>query len=749
MEHIYLIIVIFLGLLAITDLIVGVSNDAVNFLNSAIGSRIASFKTIMFIAAIGVLIGATFSSGMMEVARNGMFNPEMFTFKDVMVIFIAVMVADVILLDIFNSFGLPTSTTVSLVFDLLGASVAVAVYKLAGTEDGLSAIGEYINTANALGIISGILISVAVAFTVGCVVQYISRLIFTFSYEKTYKYYGGIFGGLSVTAIFYFLIMKGAKGSSFMPAEVLSFINDHTFPILLATFAFLTLLFQTLILLFKTNILKFIILTGTFSLAFAFAGNDLVNFIGVPLAGLESYTTFVANGGDANALNMMMNSLHDTVQTPTYFLLAAGVIMVLTLYFSRKAKKVIQTSIQLSSQSQDKENFQSTPLSRAIVRVVLKAGESIDRFIPNQVSNWVATRFEKPKTEPGADILPFDQIRASVNLVVSSILIASATALTLPLSTTYVTFMVAMGTSLIDGAWGRDTAVYRVSGVITIIGGWFFTGFSAFTLAFVMGMVVMWGGFVSVIVLSVVVIYLIISSNFIHKKGDDDQELKMPENLIAKSFNKAGVFNAVYDRIENATERVSGMFDTAIDSIVQNNLKDLKVVNKEATEFNQYTKNIKRNIPEMMSNMTEESIETGHYYVQILEQLRDIAHCITFITQPSYEHINNNHTPFHEEQNEALKALQKKFDSFMSLIMATLKAKRFEDFTPILEGRDEILALITDLQKDHLRYLREYHVSTKSSVLYLAILNQSRYLVIHMASLMKALKAFYQYKPNM
>lgn len=748
MEHIYLIIVIFLGLLAITDLIVGVSNDAVNFLNSAIGSKIASFKTIMLVAAIGVLIGATFSSGMMEVARSGMFNPDMFTFKDVMVIFIAVMVADVILLDIFNSFGLPTSTTVSLVFDLLGASVAVAVYKLSGTEEGLSAIGEYINTANALGIISGILISVVVAFTVGCVVQYISRLIFTFSYEKTYKYFGGIFGGLSVTAIFYFLIMKGAKGSSFMPAEVLNYINAHTFPILLATFTLLTIIFQSLILLFKTNILKFIILAGTFSLAFAFAGNDLVNFIGVPLAGLESYNTFVASGGDSNALNMMMHSLHNSVQTPTYFLLAAGLVMVLTLYFSRKAKKVIQTSIQLSSQSQDKENFQSTPLSRAIVRVVLNIGEVIHRFIPKQLTNWVDKRFEKPKVEPGAAVLPFDQIRASVNLVVSSILIASATALTLPLSTTYVTFMVAMGTSLIDGAWGRDTAVYRVSGVITIIGGWFFTGISAFTLAFVMGMIVMWGGFIAILILAVVIIYLIISSNFIHKKGEDDNIMSMPESLIAETLNKNGIFNATYERIENAAERISILFDTAIDSISQNKLKELKAVNKEAAEFNQYTKNIKRNIPEVMANMTEESVETGHYYVQILDQMREIAHCITFITQPGYEHINNNHTPFHEEQNDALRVLQKKFDSYMKLILSYLKEKRFDDFTPVFDGRDEILTLITELQKDHLRYLREYHVSTKSSVLYLAILNQSRNLAIHMASLMKALKAFYHYKPN-
>lgn len=747
MEHIYLIIVIFLGLLAITDLVVGVSNDAVNFLNSAIGSKVASFKTIIFIAAVGVLVGATFSSGMMEVARSGMFNPDMFNFQEVMTIFVAVMISDVILLDVFNSYGLPTSTTVSLVFELLGASVAVAIYKLVGTTEGMSAIGEYINTANALGIISGILISVAVAFTVGCVVQYISRLIFTFSYERTYKYFGGIFGGLSVTAIFYFLIMKGAKGASFMPAELIDFINAHTLYILLSAFVILSLFFTLLIVLFKANILKFIILAGTFSLAFAFAGNDLVNFIGVPLAGLESYNTFVANGADKEALGTIMSDLRNPVQTPTYFLLAAGLVMVLTLYFSRKAKKVIQTSIQLSSQSQDKENFESTPLSRAIVRVVLRMSESVDKVIPKPVSKWIATRFEKPKAEPGAAVLPFDQIRASVNLVVSSILIASATALTLPLSTTYVTFMVAMGTSLIDGAWGRDTAVYRVSGVITIIGGWFFTGFSAFTMAFIIGIAVMWGGYVTILIMSVIVIYLIVSSNFIHKKGNDDQDGGISESLLAKSFNKTGVFNAVYERIEDATERVSGMFDNAIDSIAQNNLKELKVVNKEAAEFNQYTKNIKRNIPEMMANMTEESIETGHYYVQILEHLRDIAHCITFITQPSYEHINNNHTPFHEEQNEALKALQKRFDSFMKLIMATLKAKRFEDFTPILEGRDEILALITELQKDHLRYLREYHVSTKSSVLYLAILNQSRYLVIHMASLMKALKAFYHYKP--
>ncbi|MGL4780485.1 MAG: inorganic phosphate transporter [Bacteroidales bacterium] len=747
MEHIYLIIVIFLGLLAISDLIVGVSNDAVNFLNSAIGSKIAPFRTIMLVAAMGVLIGATFSSGMMEVARSGIFNPEMLSFKEVMVIFMAVMITDVALLNIFNSFGLPTSTTVSLVFELLGGSVAVAVYKLIGTENGLSQIGEYINTANALGITSGILISVAVAFTVGCIVQYISRILFTFNYGNTYRYFGGIFAGISVTTVFYFLVMKGAKGSSFMTNEMISFINEHTTTILLASFLIFTVIFQAAILFFKANVFKFIILAGTFSLAFAFAGNDLVNFIGVPLAGLESYRDFVANGAGDSAASMLMSSLTDPVKTPTYLLLIAGCIMILTLYFSKKAKKVIQTSIQLSSQSQEKENFQSTPLSRAVVRVVIKASDSIDRYIPESVNRWIAGRFIKPKLEPGAEVLPFDHIRASVNLVVSAILIASATSLKLPLSTTYVTFMVAMGTSLIDGAWGRDTAVYRVSGVITIIGGWFFTGFSAFTAAFLLGILIMWGNFYIVFLLAAFVIYLIVKSNFFPKK-DEDENGTLTSDLLFDISSKTEAFNACYTRIQDATGRVMVLFNHSMQHIIGYNLKGLKEVRKDTDDFNQYTKNIKRNIPEIMNSLSEESVEAGHYYVQILDQMREIAHSLTFIAQPSYEHMNNNHTPFHEEQTVALRLMQNKFNNYFIIINKYLSDKNYEDLNLVFNERDEILELIVEMQKEHLRYLREYHVSTKSSVLYLAILNQSKNLAIHMASLMKALRAFYYYKRN-
>ena len=471
MESYFILILAFLALLAAFDLFVGVSNDAVNFLNSAIGSRIASFKTIMIVASLGVLIGATFSSGMMEIARSGVFNPQMFTFSEIIVIFFAVMVTDVLLLDIFNSFGLPTSTTVSIVFELLGGAVAAAAYKIWLQGDSFLTIASYINNEKALAIISGILVSVVVAFVAGTVVQYICRLIFTFDFDRVYRKIGGIFGGIALTSIFYFLVMKGLKGTSFMRKEYIDTIDAHTWPILISTFIVLTVLFQLLIKYKNTNIFRIIILSGTFALAFAFAGNDLVNFVGVPLAAYESYNSFIASGVAANLFTM--ESLKQAVQTPTIFLLLSGLIMVLTLWFSKKAHRVVQTSISLSSSTQgEQEQFGSSLPGRVIVRSALRFGTLVNQFMPAAIRKGIDSRMVKP---------PFDYVRASVNLVVAAILIASATSLKLPLSTTYVTFMVAMGSSFADGAWDRESAVYRISGVLMVISGWFLTAFSAFT----------------------------------------------------------------------------------------------------------------------------------------------------------------------------------------------------------------------------------------------------------------------------
>jgi len=498
MDSMYLVLVAVLFALAISDLIVGVSNDAVNFLNSAIGSKAASIKVVMALAALGVLVGAVFSSGMMEIARKGIFHPEMFSFSEIIVIFIAVMVTDVILLDTFNTFGLPTSTTVSIVFELLGAAVAVSIVKISGNADQTMAeLGTYINTSKALAIISGILLSVVIAFSVGAIIQYFARLLFTFQYKKNLKFFGALFGGLSLTVITYFMLIKGIKGASFMDVATKDYITDNALFLLSISFVGWTFVLQMLYWLFNVNPLKIVVLAGTFSLAMAFAGNDLVNFIGVPLGGLQAYDLFSAVPG-ADPDTFMMTGLTGKAQSPTWILLLAGVVMMITLYTSSKAKAVVKTSVDLSRQGEGSERFESSFMSRMVVRSAKNLNSSISRVLPQGVRNSIDNRFQAPDEPVEGVPVAFDLIRASSNLVVASILIAIGTSLKLPLSTTYVTFMVAMGTSLADRAWGRDSAVYRITGVLSIIGGWFFTAFAAFTLAFLMALLFTFGGFVAI-----------------------------------------------------------------------------------------------------------------------------------------------------------------------------------------------------------------------------------------------------------
>ena len=487
MEQIYVIMLIVLGVLAVMDLVVGVSNDAVNFLNSSIGSKAVSFKTTMIVASFGVLIGALFSSGMMEIARSGIFIPSMFSFNDVMIIFLAVMITDILLLDVFNSIGLPTSTTVSIIFELLGAAVCLALYKIYMSDDSFDTLGNYINTKKASTIVYSILLSVILSFSLGSFVQYISRLIFTFHYEKKLKYFGAIFGGVAISAITFFILIKGLKGVSFISKEQFAWIDANQFLILGANFIVFTLLSQLLISYFKINILKVIIIIGTFALALAFAGNDLVNFIGVPIAAFNSYEIF--NGSGVSGDDFMMGALaNDDIVAPFYFLLLAGVVMVVTLWTSKKAKSVIETGVNLSRQGEGDEKFTPNTTSRFIVRSGVYMGEGINYFLPKKLQIKIDSRFENiEKSTKRSDNEPaFDMVRASVNLMVASILIAIGTSLKLPLSTTYVTFMVAMGTSFADRAWDRESAVYRIAGVFKVINGWLFTALIAFLMAFLM-----------------------------------------------------------------------------------------------------------------------------------------------------------------------------------------------------------------------------------------------------------------------
>ena len=528
MEYVFLGIIVFLFILAVFDLSVGVSNDAVNFLNSAIGAKAARFKTVIIIAAVGVFLGAVMSNGMMDIARHGIFRPENFSFFDLICIFMAVMITDIILLDVFNSLGMPTSTTVSMVFELLGATFAVSIFKLAHDASGLT-FADLLNTEKALSVILGIFLSVAIAFVFGTLVQYLSRLWFTFNYKKSLSWKIGLFGGLSITAIVYFLLLKGAKSLTFMTPEIKDFIHNNTFLILTCCFAFFTLLCQILHWL-KVNVFKVIVLTGTFALAMAFAGNDLVNFIGVPLSGFSSYQDYMANGS-GNPETFMMGSLNGPATTPTIFLIGAGIIMIIALATSRKAKKVVETSVNLSRQDNGDEMFGSSRIARRLTRISISMSEWIIRHTPDRVRRWAARRFDTNEAiiEDGA---AFDLVRGSVNLVLAGALIALGTSLKLPLSTTYVTFMVAMGTSLADRAWGRDSAVFRITGVISVIGGWFITAGVAFIGAGLIVSLMHVGGTVAIVIATVIAIAILIRSNFSHKKEEEKGEGALFQTII-------------------------------------------------------------------------------------------------------------------------------------------------------------------------------------------------------------------------
>ncbi|MDO4195100.1 MAG: inorganic phosphate transporter, partial [Prevotellaceae bacterium] len=578
MNTIFLGIVIFLCMLAVFDLVVGVSNDAVNFLNSAIGAKVAKFRTIVAIAAVGVFAGAAMSNGMMDVARHGIMTPEYFSFYEVMCVFLAVMVTDVILLDIFNTLGMPTSTTVSMVFELLGGAFAVAILKIAHgatSSDGtLLALGDLLNTEKAISVIMGIFLSVAIAFIVGMVVMWVSRMVFTFTYRvngKTTAYNGnmggltssslkiGIFSGIAVTSIVWFLLINGLKNSSFMSPELKEMINSNTLYILCGGVAVFSII-MTIASAIKLPVLKFVVLLGTFALAMAFAGNDLVNFVGVPLTGLEAYQDYVANGA-GNPDTFFMQSLMDCAHTPTIFLIGAGVVMVLSLIFSKKAQNVVKTSVDLSRQDDGDEMFGSSPVARALVRNSHVTSNFITKFIPDSLLHWIDTRFnsEEMKLPQGA---AFDLIRAAVNLVLAGLLVAIGTSMKLPLSTTYVTFMVAMGTSLADRAWGRESAVFRITGVISVIGGWFITAGVAFVFCFLLTNTMYFGSYVAMALAIILAIYLLIRSNFKKSQKDEKDEESLFTQIL-KSKDKTIIWGLLCEHISKGNAaRVKFVIDT-------------------------------------------------------------------------------------------------------------------------------------------------------------------------------------------
>jgi phosphate/sulfate permease len=744
METVYLIIVILLFILAASDLVVGVSNDAVNFLNSAVGSKVASFKVIMLIAAVGILIGAVFSSGMMEVARKGIFNPGEFYFSEIMIIFMAVMVTDVLLLDAYNTLGLPTSTTVSIVFELLGAAVGMASIKLMLSEGNMN-IGQFINSSKALAIISGILLSVGVAFTVGAIIQYITRIAFSFNFEKRIKYIGAIWGGIAFTALTYFILIKGAKGASFMSVDIKSWISDNSLLIIVCSLIGWTILLQLLYWLFRINILKIIVLVGTFSLAMAFAGNDLVNFIGVPIAGYNSWEIYTSSQV-GNPDGLLMSALGGKVPTPEAFLLAAGVIMVITLYFSKKARSVLKTSIDLSRQDEGEERFRPTWISKVLVRSSLQASNNIKKYLPKYFIRTIEKQFE-PKREKVAikDAPAFDLIRASVNLTVASVLIAFGTSLKLPLSTTYVTFMVAMGTSLADNAWGRESAVYRISGVMTVIGGWFLTALSAFTVAFIVVYVFHYGGLYSMFGMIALVAYIIYRSHAYHKKSmsEEDDDSEVVDNLSRENIADKSI-NTITKNLKN----VITSYKSIIDALEKEDNKKLKKIKRELDSISAKTKYLKDHINIIVDKLKEGSEDTAYYFVQVLDFMREMLHSISFICGPAFEHVDNNHKPLISEQIEELRKLYNSLDNIISDIATSIESGDYSSQDRIQSQLTGIIDIIEQSNKKQIKRIKNSVVGTKNSMLFMNIINESKHLALHAVNLYKSQRDFVDYKNN-
>ena len=653
MGNIYLILVAVLAVLAIGDLIVGVSNDAVNFLNSAVGSKAIPFKTIMILAALGVACGALFSSGLMEVARKGIFNPGEFYFNEIILIFTAVMLTDILLLDFFNTLGMPTSTTVSIVFTLLGAAVFMSIIKISETSGDFSEIVNYINTTKAIQIISGILLSVVVALTVGAIVQWFARLFLTYEFENKAIWISALFGGIALSAITYFILIKGIKGTPFATLEfdiiggmkIKDFLEQEVLKVTIINFTLWFGVSFFLIKFLKANIYKIIIGTGTFALALAFAGNDLVNFIGVPIAAYQSYEAWVTSGVAASEFSMGV--LSSKVPTPTILLLLSGGIMVLTLWLSTKAKKVMKTSLDLSDQNSIKERFQPNFLSKGIVKSFQLVGSGLNALIPSSFKKKIEIQFADAdlvlKNQNDKDAPSFDMLRACINLVVASILISIATSYKLPLSTTYVTFMVAMGTSLADRAWKKDSAVYRVAGVLSVVGGWFLTAFAAFIVSGIIVTIIYLGG-PQAIAIILFIILLIIGKNYLKHKNENFDIIDLDSLVKSESNSIKGVMDESTKNVIKVFKRVDKIYAILSEGLAKHDKKTLKKGRKNINRLTDDVENLRENIFYFIKNLEESSLSASNFYIVILSLIQDITDDLEYIVKKSYKHVNNDHS---------------------------------------------------------------------------------------------------------
>ncbi len=730
--------IIALAFLAIADLIVGVSNDAVNFLNSAIGSKAISFKTIMIVASLGIALGAIFSSGMMEVARKGIFNPGEFMFDEIMFIFMAVMITDILLLDFFNTVGMPTSTTVSIVFELLGASVAMALIKVGADNGGFADVVNYINTSKATEIIFGILLSVVVAFSVGAFVQWLSRLLLSYNFEKKANWVGAVFGGAALSAITYFILMKGIKGTAFAE-ESLDFIGDMTIKdyleakwatLITANFVLWSILSYILINFTKTNIYKLIIGVGTFALALAFAGNDLVNFIGVPIAAWQSYEAWAASGIAASEFSMSV--LSSKVPTPTLLLFISGMVMVATLWLSKKARYVADTEINLAREGEAKERFQPNFLSRGIVRFASSLSQVTSSLLPKSTQAKIDKQFEKPVIVMARDkryeVPAFDMVRAAVNLMVAGILISIATSYKLPLSTTYVTFMVAMGTSLADRAWGAESAVYRVAGVLNVIGGWFGTAIIAFIAAGTILALISFGKGVAIAMLLFFAILLLVRNYISYNKKS--KEIRAEDSLNkAESSSIQGVIEESATNIANVIKRSNKIYSNSINGLAKQDLDLLKKNKKHGAKLAAEIDELRDHIFYFIKNLDETSVGASNFYITVLGYLTDITQSLEYIGKVSHKHINNNHKKLKYNQIKELKEIDNALEEIFNQTKKAFDERSFEQVGSIIGRKQELFDMVSQKIEKQVARTRTEESSPKNTTLYFSLLLETKDLI--------------------
>ena len=735
MQDYYLILVIILGILAIIDLMVGVSNDAVNFLNSAIGSKVVSFKTLMIIASLGVAFGAMSSSGMMEVARKGIFNPEMFLFSEIMIIFIAVMITDILLLDLFNSYGLPTSTTVSIVFELLGAAVVISIIKISSSSDAFIDLSTYINTSKATQIIFGIFLSVLVAFSIGALVQFLSRLVLSFKFEEKKKWLGSIFGGIALTSIFYFIVIKGLKGTPYSSSsfEILNgstlsnYIDNNLVSIVIVSLLFLTFLSYLINSILKVNIYTIVICVGTFALALAFAGNDLVNFIGVPIAGYQSYLAWIGSGVEADAY--FMGALSEKVAAPTLILLGAGVIMIVTLWTSSKAKSVIKTSIDLSRQEETIERFEPNFLSRGLVKLGAYFQKSFLKILPNNSINFIERQYIKPKVNTlilRKDRPAFDKIRASINLVVAAILISIATSYKLPLSTTYVTFMVAMGTSLADRAWGSDSAAYRVAGVINVIGGWLMTALIAFLASGLIASIIYYFDQYALYLL-VLTVAIVLTKNYFTHKERRTKEIEEEELELIESKSIKGVIFESSKNITKFSKRISKLYKNLLTGISSKNILLLKDSESIVNKLDKDVDLIANNVFYFIKNLDEATSQSAsNFHMSVLESLENITRLTQSLLKSSSKHFKNEHRGLTFQQLRELKEIEIDLDLFFNKVIETFENKNYKQIQSIFEIKESVSNSLESKIKSQIARTKEKESSPRNTRLYFEILKKTK-----------------------